>query len=521
MQEDPQPVAPQPQPQPIQVVSVDPDTKEFVLQEDALSKILLSEKCRDRPVCVVSIAGDFRKGKSFFLNFLLKYLNYHQSHTSEDLNDWETFEGGSGSSSEHNSDEDAGDQKPSSSSNTIRAQWLTDTESPLEGFSWRGGEDRDTTGILMWSEPFVVERPDGKQVAVLLMDTQGTFDSEQTVKDSATVFALATMTSSIQVFNIMHNLQENDLQILQAFTEYGRLALEESEAAPFQNLIFLVRDWSFPYQRKYGFQGGQQLLEKKLVIKETQHPSLQHVRQFIKSCFASINCFLMPHPGFKVSTSQHFGGQLKDIEPLFLDYIQIFAPYLLSPSRVQVKEIGGSEVTGRQLMEYFKVYIEIFKGETMPEPKHMYEATAEANNRAACAEALEFYRKAMEGLCGGNQPFVHPRVLEDHHRKVANQAIEVFRKTRKYGGQIFSQEFSDKLKESIEESWKSFEAQNNSKNVFSLIGAPIILLGWMLICYIMAGFLDLVGLDSIAYLFTFFATATFILVITYAIFRLV
>ena len=31
------------------------------------------------------------------------------------------------------------------------------------------------------------------------MDTQGAFDSQSTVKDCATIFALSTMTSSIQV----------------------------------------------------------------------------------------------------------------------------------------------------------------------------------------------------------------------------------------------------------------------------------------------------------------------------------
>lgn len=37
------------------------------------------------------------------------------------------------------------------------------------------------------------------KVAVLLMDTQGAFDSQSTVKDCATIFALSTMTSSVQV----------------------------------------------------------------------------------------------------------------------------------------------------------------------------------------------------------------------------------------------------------------------------------------------------------------------------------
>ena len=44
------------------------------------------------------------------------------------------------------------------------------------------------------------------QVAVLLMDTQGTFDSQSTLRDSATVFALSTMISSMQVHSGVTNL---------------------------------------------------------------------------------------------------------------------------------------------------------------------------------------------------------------------------------------------------------------------------------------------------------------------------
>ncbi|MEQ2186849.1 putative RING-H2 finger protein, partial [Goodea atripinnis] len=101
-------------------------------------------------------------------------------------------------------------------------------------------------------------------VAVLLVDTQGAFDSQSTLKDSATVFALSTMTSSVQVYNLSHNIQEDDLQHLQLFTEYGRLAMEETESKPFQSLMFLIRDWSFPYEHTYGLEGGNTLLRKRL-----------------------------------------------------------------------------------------------------------------------------------------------------------------------------------------------------------------------------------------------------------------
>ncbi|XP_009872022.1 PREDICTED: atlastin-1-like, partial [Apaloderma vittatum] len=158
---------------PVQVLIVK-DDHSFELDEAALNRILLSEAVRDKEVVAVSVAGAFRKGKSFLMDFMLRYMY-----------------------------------------NKEAVDWVGDYNEPLTGFSWRGGSERETTGIQIWSEVFLVDKPDGKKVAVLLMDTQGTFDSQSTLRDSATVFALSTMISSIQVYNLSQNVQEDDLQHLQ------------------------------------------------------------------------------------------------------------------------------------------------------------------------------------------------------------------------------------------------------------------------------------------------------------------
>lgn len=46
----------------------------FDLKADALQQILGADELKDRNVVVVSIAGSLRNGKSFLLNFFLKYL---------------------------------------------------------------------------------------------------------------------------------------------------------------------------------------------------------------------------------------------------------------------------------------------------------------------------------------------------------------------------------------------------------------------------------------------------------------
>lgn len=62
----------------IQIVLAD-EEHNFELDEDALAKVLLQEDIKNLPVAVVSIAGAFRKGKSFMLDFFLRYLHSNVS----------------------------------------------------------------------------------------------------------------------------------------------------------------------------------------------------------------------------------------------------------------------------------------------------------------------------------------------------------------------------------------------------------------------------------------------------------
>uniref|UniRef100_A0A672NI99 Atlastin-2-like n=1 Tax=Sinocyclocheilus grahami TaxID=75366 RepID=A0A672NI99_SINGR len=58
----------------VQIVISDEQHHQFSLDEEALEQILLQERVRDLHVVVVSVAGAFRKGKSFLLDFMLRYM---------------------------------------------------------------------------------------------------------------------------------------------------------------------------------------------------------------------------------------------------------------------------------------------------------------------------------------------------------------------------------------------------------------------------------------------------------------
>ncbi|MBZ3876936.1 Atlastin-2 [Sciurus carolinensis] len=446
-------------PCPVQIVLAHEDDHNFELDEEALEQILLQEHIRDLNIVVVSVAGAFRKGKSFLLDFMLRYM-YNKDSQS----------------------------------------WIGGNNEPLTGFTWRGGCERETTGIQVWNEVFVIDRPNGTKVAVLLMDTQGAFDSQSTIKDCATVFALSTMTSSVQVYNLSQNIQEDDLQHLQLFTEYGRLAMEEIYQKPFQTLMFLIRDWSYPYEHSYGLEGGKQFLEKRLQVKQNQHEELQNVRKHIHNCFSNLGCFLLPHPGLKVATNPSFDGRLKDIDEDFKRELQNLVPLLLAPENLVEKEISGSKVTCRDLVEYFKAYIKIYQGEELPHPKSMLQATAEANNLAAVAGARDLYCKSMEQVCGGDKPYIAPSDLERKHLDLKEVALKQFRSVKKMGGDEFCRRYQDQLEAEIEETYANFIKHNDGKNIFYAARTPATLFAVMFAMYIISGLTGFIGLNSIAVL---------------------
>ncbi|KAK0140134.1 Atlastin-3 [Merluccius polli] len=445
-------------PGPVQIVTVCKEEHSFALDTEALARVLLAPEIRDKHVVVLSVAGAFRKGKSFLLDFMLRYM-YRKSDEN----------------------------------------WLGDDDEPLTGFSWRGGSEPETTGIQLWSEVFLVQKSDGTEVAVLLMDTQGAFDNQSTVKDCATIFALSTMTSSMQIYNLSQNIQEDDLQQLQLFTEYGRLALDEIFQKPFQSLMFLIRDWSFPYEYTYGVRGGKEFLEKRLQVKDAQHEELQTVREHIHSCFTDISCFLLPHPGLKVATSPSFEGQLHDVAPEFKEQLKSLIPALLHPDKLAEKEINGNKVTCMGLLEFFKAYIKIYQGEDLPHPKSMLQATAEANNLAAVATAKDQYYKNMEKVCGGDIPYVSPDSLDEKHHFFFNEALHSFSSTKKMGGAEFCERYRNQLEIELQEMWQSFSKHNESKNVFSAFRTPAVLFVLVCLLYVLSGLLLFVGLSTIAF----------------------
>jgi atlastin len=46
----------------------------IIVEQESMNKIFLHEDVKDRSIVILSVIGAFRKGKSFLLNYCLKFL---------------------------------------------------------------------------------------------------------------------------------------------------------------------------------------------------------------------------------------------------------------------------------------------------------------------------------------------------------------------------------------------------------------------------------------------------------------
>ncbi|CAJ0916520.1 unnamed protein product, partial [Mesorhabditis belari] len=385
----------------------------YKLNAAGLTKILGQKDFIDKKVAVISIAGAFRKGKSFLLNFFVNYLEFL--------------------------------------SNGGRGEWLNE-ETPLDKFHWRGGSKRDTNGIYLWSRPYLLEDKDGEEIVVLLMDTQGTFDHKTTINDCATIFALSTLISSVQIFNVSQQIQEDDFNNLRLFTEVAQMAQDENQkkTTAFQKLRFLIRDWPNSDEYGYGFEGGAEYLEKLLAIKPKQKKELQKLRTSLKNSFERIDAFLMPHPGLRVA-SNNSDKVLGKVEADFKEYLEQFVTSHFKENFVEPKTMHGETLTCRGLINLFGAYMKIFNSDKLPKVKTILEATAEVMLSVAETKAKQEYDTQMKEKMSNTINLTKIDVLNGFHSASVDAARKVFASRPKISGDLPVATIQQKLQTYFEE----------------------------------------------------------------------
>lgn len=522
-------------PHPVQIISTgsnpDDESNSFGLVGNNLSAILCKVPSGMK-VSVLTVVGAFRSGKSFLLTFFLRYLaNGNPNDLSEA---WMHAKG-----------------ERLAEGNVNQTAASQEEQDNLRGFAWRGGHERQTTGIWMWSEPFIWKSASSSEpFAILLMDTQGMFDNQTTMDVTVQIFGLSTLVSSYQIYNVDKRIQEDNLQHLACFSEYGRMALDDGntkvvvEAAddeqsdekinsksletessvnnqappptmqriqslsekPFQRIEFLVRDWQNfdaaidsleeqpeDEQNRTYIKLKEGMLEYFASVVDTRKaPDLQGTRDQISRCFEKVSCYLLPHPGTWV-TKKTFDGSIDKIDYAFRAMLNRYV-HVIFDEYLEPKRFNGREITAPELLTFMTVYTEMFSnsnGQKFPKAMTMLDATAAANNRNAYDLAISSYRQKMDKMAGPNSDFVKEALLLGVHVSAKESSLQIFDSIANMGVISQIKASRDHLLKDIAVDENRYFELNSHRNPFKdmeyIIG-PLVVAA---ICFIIAKIVDI------------------------------
>jgi atlastin len=226
-------------------------------------------------------------------------------------------------------------------------------------------------------------------------------------------------------------------------------------------------------------------------------PELLEVRKDLRDCFGAIDCFLMPYPGQEVAE-----GDSGSIDDRFKAHLEAFIPSILKSSELEVKAVLGNEVTCGGLKDYIRQYTMLFKDGSMPEVTGIFDATAKLNHDGIRRSCSAMYKTEMREYAGPDKPHRVAAELQTKHDSVYNTAVKTYTESPRLEAPRVEQAMLADLQKEINEMYADIASANEQKVLFKKLVTPIALGGLSLLCNIIATFLAMFGLASIATLFS-------------------
>ncbi|CAJ0960195.1 unnamed protein product, partial [Mesorhabditis belari] len=299
------------------------------------------------------------------------------------------------------------------------------------------GFKRHTKGIMVWPKVFDRQDKDGNQLAVILMDTQGTFDTSSNIADSAIIFAISLLMSSIKIFNTKSQIDAQDLDALNMFIAFS----QRTEERVGQHFLIMVRDSIVS-----GF--DPEYLEQ-MRVNTRGVPELARLLNGVFDAFEKVECCMVPRPSNEVINAS---GEIlaKDCGDDFLSMLCECANHVLG--NLVPKIVMGTPLTGRTLGAYVENLVD-----------HIHSNSHRAICSAFAATSQLFFEKAR---VAGNETFasLHEMLVREHgHRPIRpreygealqnfiQQAIEAYQSNQLFGSAEEKSKHFDDFRKLLEE----------------------------------------------------------------------
>jgi hypothetical protein len=383
----------------------DPDTDELdraypIVEPDyGHTKLRLSQEGLEairrieNPIAVVGVIGPYRSGKSFLLNQLLSL-------------------------------------------------------SCDKGFGVGHMRDTKTKGIWIWGTPVEMD-VDGTKVSVLYLDTEG-FESvgKSNVYDDR-IFALATVLSSVLIYNLPETVREADISRLSFAVDiaeefYGRVKGGDIAFEPAKLLWLIQRDF---LQGKSVQQMVNEALQR--VPNDSGDKYIDEVNQIRDSLAIMGNnstAFSLPQPHLQRTKLCEMDD--KELDPLYVKRREELKQVV--GSIIKPKFVQGKTLNGKEFVSFLEQILEALNKGEIPSTGSLVEIF----NKAILERCLNVYKEKMDGL---GLPVPVDKLQKIH--EVANDQARMLFNKQHFGKHHAGQSFV-KLDEEITKVYRNFLLAN-------------------------------------------------------------
>lgn len=269
------------------------------------------------PIAVLSIVGNYRTGKSFFINRVL----------------------------------------------------LNKTNG--KGFTVGPSINPCTKGLWLWNEPLHHQNPDiSNDIKVLLIDTEGFGGIDQNLSHNSRIGLFSLLLSSFFIYNSLGIIDENSLNSLSLIVSLGQEIMKQGESSGiFPSFLWVLRDFALQMINTEGENiSNKEYLEKALEHHNKMNETKNKTRKIIRDIFAERDCLTMVRPVANEKDLQKMDAlDETHFRPEFIE--QITKARTMIFSKIKPKKINGKILTAGLLLELCKKFITVINGEKIPDIK--------------------------------------------------------------------------------------------------------------------------------------------------------
>ncbi|XP_031575015.1 guanylate-binding protein 2-like [Actinia tenebrosa] len=302
--------------------------------------------------------------------------------------------------------------------------------------------DPETMGIWLWIVPQKFQDSTGRDFTVILLDSEGVDSVYAKQADDHRIFTLSVLLSSILIYNSAGVPNRSDLEGLDFIVKLSQriqLHTKKKNATDedgshfyeaFPNFIWLLRD--VVLEIPAGCSNIKEYFLKKVLnaSSEDLNDKARKTAESILNFFSAFDAFSLPPPAYdpKVVKNLNDKNLESQVNPQFLKEVQAFKKMLhsrLSPKK-SINE--GEFVTGEALAALIQLFVEALNTPgTVPNVENAWDTFVHNKCTEVLAAALAAYKQEMTSQMKEKIP-CEADVIRAAHLKAMDAGFETFRK---------------------------------------------------------------------------------------------